>query len=85
MEPGNSLAVQLLGLSASAAMGPGSVPGWGTKILQAVRCHHNQREREMPSQGVQALLIQQLRQGARHNQPDSPGDPQTQKMQTIAI
>ena len=29
--------VQGLGLSAFTAEGPGSVPGWGTKILQASR------------------------------------------------
>ena len=34
---GNSLAVQWLGLSAFTAEGLGSVPGQGTKILQAVR------------------------------------------------
>ena len=32
---GNSLAVQWLGLSAFTAEGSGSIPGWGTKILQA--------------------------------------------------
>ena len=34
---GNSLAVQLLGLCAFAAESPGSIPGRGTKIPQAVR------------------------------------------------
>ena len=34
---GNSLAVQGLGLCASSAKGAGSVPSWGTKILQAVQ------------------------------------------------
>ena len=29
---GNSLVVQWLGLSASTARVPGSIPGWGTKI-----------------------------------------------------
>ena len=33
----NSLAVQWLGLHTFAAEGAGSVPGQGTKILQAVR------------------------------------------------
>ena len=32
---GNSLVVQGLGLHAFTAKGAGSVPGWGTKILQA--------------------------------------------------
>ena len=31
---GNSLAIQWLGLHAFAAGGMGSIPGWGTKILQ---------------------------------------------------
>ena len=33
----NSLAVQRLGLCTSTAGGPGSIPGWGTKIPQAAR------------------------------------------------
>ena len=35
MGPGNSLAVQWLGLGAFTTMGLGSIPGWGTKIPQA--------------------------------------------------
>ena len=35
---GTSLAVQWLGLRPSTAGGPGLIPGWGTKILQAVQC-----------------------------------------------
>ena len=34
---GNSLAVQWLGLLTFTAEGTGSIPGWGTKIPQAVR------------------------------------------------
>ena len=34
---GNSLAAQWLGLHAFTAEGAGSIPGWGTKILQAVQ------------------------------------------------
>ena len=41
---GNSLAVQWLGLGASMAGGPGSIPGWGTKIPQAT--WHSQRKKE---------------------------------------
>ena len=33
----NSLVVQWLGLRASTAGGTGSIPGWGTNILQAVQ------------------------------------------------
>ena len=39
---GNSLVVQWLGLHASTAGGPGSIPGWGTKILQAAQ--HGQKK-----------------------------------------
>ena len=35
---GNSLAVQWLGLCLFTAKGVGSIPGQGTKIMQAVRC-----------------------------------------------
>ena len=38
---GNSLAIQWLGLGAFTADGPGSIPGQGTKIPQAVR--HGQK------------------------------------------
>ena len=37
-EVGNSLAVQRLGLGAFTAVGPGSIPGQGTKILHAAYC-----------------------------------------------
>ena len=36
--PGTSLAVWWLRLHASTAGDEGSVPGWGTKILHAMRC-----------------------------------------------
>ena len=36
-KPGTSLAVQWWGLCAPTAVGPGSVPGWGTKIPQTTR------------------------------------------------
>ena len=36
-EIGNSLAVQCLGVHNFTAECPGSIPGWGTKILQAKR------------------------------------------------
>ena len=35
---GNSLVVQLLELCASTAGGPGLIPGWRTKISQALQC-----------------------------------------------
>ena len=41
---GNSLAVQWLGLCASTAGGPGSIPGRGTEIPQATR--HSQKQKK---------------------------------------
>ena len=35
--PGNSLVVQWLGLHAFTAKSVGSIPGWGTEILQVAR------------------------------------------------
>ena len=41
---GNSLAVQWLGLCAFTAEGPGSTPGQGTKIPQAVGCSQTNKQ-----------------------------------------
>ena len=41
---GNSLVVQWLGVHAFTAQGLGSIPGWGTKILQDARCGQKQRK-----------------------------------------
>ena len=41
----NSLAVQWLGLDALTAEGPGLIPGWRTKIPQAVR--HGQKKKKV--------------------------------------
>ena len=41
----NSLAVQWLGLRASTAGGMGSIPGWGTKNPQAVRCGQKKKKK----------------------------------------
>ena len=40
---GNSLVVQWLGLCVSTAGGTGSIPGWGTQILQASWCGQKQK------------------------------------------
>ena len=42
---GTSLGVQGLGLCARTALaeGQGSIPGWGTKIPQAVQCNQSVR------------------------------------------
>ena len=40
---GNSLVVQWLGLRAFTVEGVGSIPGRGTKILQAVQCGQKKR------------------------------------------
>ena len=41
---GNFLAVQWLGLCDFTAKGSGSIPGWGTKIPQAVRCSQKKKK-----------------------------------------
>lgn len=42
----NSMVVQWLVFSALTAMGPDSVPGWGTNIPQDVQQEKKNRERE---------------------------------------
>ena len=42
---GNSLAVQWLGLGAFTAVGLGSIPGWGTKILQLRPMWHSRKKK----------------------------------------
>ena len=44
LDLGTSLVVQWLGLGAFTAMAPGSIPGRGTKILQAAR--HGQKKKK---------------------------------------
>ena len=41
----NSLAVQWLGLCTFIARALGSIPGWGTKILQALKHNRKQKAR----------------------------------------
>ena len=41
----NSPVVQWLGLSTVIAVAPGSIPGWGTKIPQALRCGQKRRKK----------------------------------------
>ena len=43
---GNSPVVQWLGLSALTAGGPGSIPGPGTKIPQAMRCGKKKKKKK---------------------------------------
>ena len=52
---GNSLAVQWLGLHASTAGGMRSIPGQGTKILQAVRCGQKKKKKRL---GLQCPTFQ---------------------------
>ena len=47
--PGNSLAVQWLGLHAFTAKGPGSIPGWGTKIPQALQSKKPPKNKKPPT------------------------------------
>ena len=46
--PGNSLAVQWLRLHIFTAEGPGSTPGQGTTVPQAVRCGQKKRVPSLP-------------------------------------
>ena len=41
---GDFLVIQRLGLCVSIAGGTGSIPGWGTKILQTVQCRQNKNK-----------------------------------------
>ena len=50
---GNSPAVQWLALCAFTAEGPGSIPGRGTKILQAERCGQKRKKECIPYLGLQ--------------------------------
>ena len=43
---GNSPVVQWLGLCTFTAKGPGSIPGWGTKIPQAMRCGQRKKKNQ---------------------------------------
>ena len=55
-KPGNSLAVQGLGLRALTAEGPGSIPGWGTKIPQASQCGEKiKKKKKKKSQKVHTV------------------------------
>ena len=51
---GNSLVVQWLGFRASTARGPGSIPSWGTKILQAT--WHGQETNKQTNHGTDPEL-----------------------------
>ena len=48
-DSGTSLLVQWLRLSTSTAGGTGSIPGWGTKILQATQCSPKQKSKTQGS------------------------------------
>ena len=50
---GNSLVVQWVGLHVSTAGGPGSIPGGGTKILQAARHSQKKKKRKKKNTFVQ--------------------------------
>ena len=63
---GNSLVVQWLGLRASTAGGPDSIPGRGTKILQVAWCGQKNKQtkniytlkikkQKRPKEGCEAL------------------------------
>ena len=61
--PGNSLAVQWLGLSASSAGGTASIPGWETNILHAAWCGQKKKK------GIKMQFLPRSQQGfCRHGQ-----------------
>ena len=48
--PQNSLVVQWLGHSAFSAVGPGSIPGWGTTIPQTMRRSQSKKKKKKTGQ-----------------------------------
>ena len=46
IKTGNSLVVQWLGLWALNVEGPGSVPGWGTRVPQATQRSQQNKQNE---------------------------------------
>ena len=52
----NSLAVQWSGLHAVAVKGQDSVPGWGTKILQATQSSQKKKEGEEEKVAYKILI-----------------------------
>nr|XP_058938824.1 ubiquitin-ribosomal protein eS31 fusion protein-like [Kogia breviceps] len=54
---GNFLVVQWLGLCTLTAEGPGSIPGWETKIPQATRPKEKKRERERERKKVKLAVL----------------------------
>ena len=57
---GNSLVVQWLGPCAFTAGGVGSIPGWGTKILQAAGHGQNKKQKKFGSRQRRALFLRPL-------------------------
>ena len=56
-ELGNSLVVQWLRLCASTGVGPGSIPGWGTKNPQAMLFSHSVMSNSLRPHGLQHALL----------------------------
>ena len=52
----NPLAVQWLGLHASTAEGPGSIPGWGTEIPQVMQCNQSGKRQNKTSSRRQVRM-----------------------------
>ena len=51
-------AVQWLRLHASTAGGTGSIPGWGTKIPQAVQCRQKKKKSQFyPNFGIESVQL----------------------------
>ena len=63
------MAVQSLGFSAFTVEGPGSIPGWGTKILQAAKCGHRKKKKkkEVSYGGMRKLEYLSIKSDQSHD------------------
>ena len=62
-KPGTPLEVQWLRLTAFTAEGPGSIPGWGTKIPKLCSTARKKKKKEKPAAGVPGHIALALLRG----------------------
>ena len=74
---GTSLAVQWLGLHASTAGGMGSIPGRGTKILQAVGRRQKKKNKEKGKYNV--------KEKGKYNVKEKPSALKTYSFSTLSL
>ena len=55
---GSFLMVQWLGLCTSTGVGTGSIPGWGTNVLQATQCGKKKKKKVMFTLYYNLLSVQ---------------------------